>query len=138
MRAAARAAPAVNRIAQALVSVKSGLRAAGEIAGVVLADARIAFRSSVRGLAAVARTSSARISFQSLLRGLPLVARVGAARLLARTGLTARFFQDTTQIAAKVSVGPATRAKAASAPATGAKIADALVTRAKITVSLGG
>jgi hypothetical protein len=138
MRVAARATSAVSRISAAISAARSGLRAAGDIVGTVFADARMTFRSSVSGVALVARSASARISFQSLFRGLPLVARVGAARLLARTGLIARHFQDAAPIAIKVSVGPVTWAKVASAPVTDAKVADAPVTRAKITVSLGG
>lgn len=127
---------AVARVSSAQIAMKVAARAASAVNRI--AGARMSFLSFVRALAPSGQTSAARISFQSLLRASPLLSLVGAARLLARTGMSARFFQDTTPIAAKVSGTTVTEAKVADAPVTGAKVADTSVTRAKITTSLGG
>jgi hypothetical protein len=114
---AARGMSAVARISQAVFTARSTLRAAIG-AGQVLADARFIFRATLSGLARVAQ--------------------VGAARLFARSGLSARYFQDTIPTSARITVSVVTRAKITSTLATRAQTSDSLATRAKITVSSGG
>jgi len=149
---------AVARVASSRIAAGSGARGSSAVSKV--AQAVIAARSSLRGLASIIGQvfTEARLAFRSSFRGLGAAALVAASRIAARTGLRAQQFQDTTPIAAKVSVSLVTRAKVAdvlvtgakvvnalvtgakvtNAPATGAKVADSPVTRAKITVQLGG
>jgi hypothetical protein len=112
----ARGSSAVSKVAQAVIAARSRLSGLASIMGLVFTDARLALRSSFRGLGAAAR--------------------VTASRIAARSGLTGLFFQDTTPIAAKLSVRSVTRATIVNSPVTRAAIANAPVTRATIGEAL--